>query len=305
MQSSSVLVSEERVAATGVVSRESPVSAISWAAIIAGAFAIAAISLILLALGAGFGFAAISPWSNSGASATTFGVAAAVWLIVVQWLSAAFGGYLTGRLRTKWVSVHSDEVYFRDTAHGFLAWAVATVITAAVLASAVSSLIGGAARMAGPAAASPGQGIAGAAAAPSAASALDPTAYLVSELFRTDRPNVNTNPQPARTEATPIIARGLSTGDVPAADRAYLTQLVAARTGLSQPDATRQVDDVIAQTKADNLKARATADRARKAASYLSFFTAFSMVVGAFIAAVAATIAGHRRDEVLALRTRL
>jgi hypothetical protein len=305
MQSSSVLVSEERVAATGVVSRESPVSAISWAAIIAGAFAIAAISLILLALGAGFGFAAISPWSNSGASATTFGVAAAVWLIVVQWLSAAFGGYLTGRLRTKWVSVHSDEVYFRDTAHGFLAWAVATVITAAVLASAVSSLIGGAARMAGPAAASPGQGAAGAAAAPSAASALDPTAYLVSELFRTDRPNVNTNPQPARTEATPIIARGLSTGDVPAADRAYLTQLVAARTGLSQPDATRQVDDVIAQTKADNLKARATADRARKAASYLSFFTAFSMVVGAFIAAVAATIAGHRRDEVLALRTRL
>ncbi len=305
MQSSSVLVSEERVAATGVVSRESPVSAISWAAIIAGAFAIAAISLILLALGAGFGFAAISPWSNSGASATTFGVAAAVWLIVVQWLSAAFGGYLTGRLRTKWVSVHSDEVYFRDTAHGFLAWAVATVITAAVLASAVSSLIGGAARMAGPAAASPGQGAAGGAAAPSAASALDPTAYLVSELFRTDRPNVNTNPQPARTEATPIIARGLSTGDVPAADRAYLTQLVAARTGLSQPDATRQVDDVIAQTKADNLKARATADRARKAASYLSFFTAFSMVVGAFIAPVAATIAGHRRDEVLALRTRL
>ncbi len=307
MQSSSVLVGAERVAATGVASAESPVSAISWAAIIAGAFAIAAISLILLALGAGFGFASISPWSNSGASATTFGVAAAVWLIVVQWLSAAFGGYLTGRLRTKWVSVHSDEVYFRDTAHGFLAWAVATVITAAVLASAVSSLIGGAARVAGSVTASPGQGTAGAgaAAAPSASSALDPTAYLVTELFRTDHPNVNTSPQPARAEATPIIARGQSTGDVPAADRAYLTQLVAARTGLSQPDATRQVDDVVAQTKADNVKARETADKARKAASYLSFFTAFSMVVGAFIAAVAATIAGHRRDEVLALRTRL
>ncbi len=305
MQNSSVRVGDERVVATGVLPAESPVSAISWAAIIAGAFAIAAISLILLALGAGFGFASVSPWSNSGASATTFGVAAAVWLIVVQWLSAAFGGYLTGRLRTKWVSVPSDEVYFRDTAHGFLAWAVAAVITAAVLGSALSSVIGAAARVAGPATAAAGPSAAAAAAAPSGSSALDPTAYLVNELFRTDHPDVNGNPQPARAEANPIIARGLGTGDVPAADRAYLTELVAARTGLSQPDAAKRVDDVVAQTKADNVKARQTADKARKAASYLAFFTAFSMVVGAFIAAVAATVAGHRRDEVLARRARI
>lgn len=296
---SSVRVSEERYLVSGTPAAESPVSAISWAAIIGGAFAIAAISLILLALGAGLGFASVSPWANSGASATTFTVAAAIWLLVVQWLSAAFGGYLTGRLRTKWVSVPSDEIYFRDTAHGFLAWAVAAVITAAVLASATSSLIGGAARLAGSAAATQGTTVAG---NPSVSPALDPTAYFVNELFRSDHPNVNANTQPARAEATPIIARGLSEGGMPAGDKTYLVQLVAAHTGLSQPDAAKRVDDVDAQVKAAWVKTHEAADRARKAASYLSFFTAFSMVVGAFIAAVTATVAGHRRDEILARR---
>ncbi|HUC69796.1 MAG TPA: hypothetical protein VMS01_01265 [Stellaceae bacterium] len=297
---SSTRMSEERIVAAGYAPAESPVSAISWAAIIGGAFAIAAISLILLALGAGLGFASVSPWSNSGASATTFTVAAAIWLLVVQWLSAAFGGYLTGRLRTKWVAVHSDEVYFRDTAHGFLAWAVAVVITAAVLASATSSLIGGAAGVVGTAAQSAAPG--STANAASGAAALDPTAYLVNQLFRSDHPDLSGNLPAARAEATPIVARGLSDGGMPAADKAYLTRLVTARTGLGQPDAAKRVDDVDGEVKAAWLKAHQAADKARKAASYLSFFTAFSMVVGAFIAAVAATAAGHRRDEMLARR---
>lgn len=302
MQSSTIAVGEERLVAAASAPGESTVSAISWAAIIAGAFAIAAISLILLALGAGFGFASVSPWSNSNPSVTTFGVVAAIWLIVVQWLSAAFGGYLTGRLRTRWVSAPSDEVYFRDTAHGFLAWAVASVLTAALLASTVSTLVGGTARMTTAASATPAAS--GSAAARSGSSALDPTGYLVAELFRTDHPEVNSSPQPARAEAAPIIAHGLAVGEVPAADQAYLTQLVAARTGLSQPDAAKRTGDVSAQVKADNLKARQAADKARKAAAYLAFFTAFSMIVGAFIAAVTATVAGHRRDEVLASRRR-
>jgi hypothetical protein len=292
----------ERGVVPGLAPAESPVSAISWAAIIGGAFAIVSISLILLALGAGLGFASISPWSNSGASATTFTVAAAIWLLVVQWLSAAFGGYLTGRLRTKWVAVHSDEIYFRDTAHGFLAWAVAAVVTALVLASVASSVIGGTARALGTAAATTAQGRPATAVTTSASPALDPTAYLVNELFRSDHPDANANLLPARAEATPIIVRGLSEDGMPPADKAYLTVLVAAHTGLSQPDAAKRVDDVDSQVKAAWVKAHQAADEARKAASYLSFFTAFSMLVGAFIAAVAATIAGHRRDEVLARR---
>ncbi len=224
MESTSLRVGDERLVAAGLVpvAAESPVSAVSWAAIIGGAFAIAAIGLILLALGAGLGFASVSPWSGSGASATTFTVAAAIWLLVVQWLSAAFGGYLTGRLRTKWVSVHSDEIYFRDTAHGFLAWAVAAVITAAVLASATSSVIGGAARVVGTAAQSAAPG--STANAASGSPALDPTAYLVNELFRSDHPDLSASLPAARAEATPIIVRGLSEGGMPAADKAYLTR---------------------------------------------------------------------------------
>ena len=96
---------------------ESATSAISWAAIIGGAFATAALSLILLALGSGFGLASVSPWPNSGASVTTFTAMTAIWLIIVQWVSSGLGGYLTGRLRTKWVGVHTHEVFFRDTAN--------------------------------------------------------------------------------------------------------------------------------------------------------------------------------------------
>ena len=132
-------------AATVIDSGAGTVSAVSWGAIIGGAFVIVAVSLILIALGSGLGLASVSPWPNSGVSVTTFGVITAIWLIIVQWLSSAFGGYVAGRLRTKWTGLHTDEVDFRDTAHGFLAWAVAAVVTAAVLASAVTSIIGGAA----------------------------------------------------------------------------------------------------------------------------------------------------------------
>src|SRR5277367_2578664 len=93
---------------------------VSWSAVIGGAFVAAAISLIMLALGAGFGLSAVSPWSNINASATAIDRAAIAWLIVTQIIACALGGYLTGRLRTKWVSVHTDEVFFRDTANGFL-----------------------------------------------------------------------------------------------------------------------------------------------------------------------------------------
>ena len=104
-----------------IVTEESSASALSWSAIIGGAVAAAGVTLILAALGAGLGFASLSPWSRVGASATTFAVTTAIWFVVVQWLSSAFGGYLAGRLRAKWVGIHTDEGVFRDTAHGILA----------------------------------------------------------------------------------------------------------------------------------------------------------------------------------------
>src|ERR1700735_3434893 len=125
---------------------EAGASAVSWAAVLAGAFVASAFSLALVALGAGLGLLSISPWSNNNASMTTFGILAAAWLIAVQLFSSGIGGYLAGRLRTRWVGVHTDEVYFRDTSHGLLVWAVGAVGSALLLSSAASSGASGGAR---------------------------------------------------------------------------------------------------------------------------------------------------------------
>src|ERR1700761_2567895 len=118
-------------------------SAASWSAIFAGTVVAIAISVVLFALGSGLGFAAVSPWQSQGVSATTFAVTTAIWFIVVQWLSSAAGGYLAGRLRTRWIGTHAHEVFFRDTAHGFVTWALATVLVAGLVVASVTSTIGG------------------------------------------------------------------------------------------------------------------------------------------------------------------
>src|SRR6516164_8477083 len=263
---------------------ESSVSAISWGSIIAGSFAIAASSLILLAIGSGFGLASVSPWPNSGASVTTFTAMTAIWLVIVQWLSSALGGYLTGRLRTKWVGVHTHEVFFRDTAHGLLAWAVAAVLGTAVLASAVSSLLSSGARVAGTIASGAVEG------ARQVAVEENPLGYYVDSLFRSDHPDANVSDQDVKAETTRILALGIKNGDVPAYDKTYLAQLVTARAGVSQADAEKRVDDVTAKVKAVETKARQVADATRKAGAYLSIYTGITMMIGAFIAAVAAAL---------------
>src|SRR4029453_4119541 len=122
---------------------ESSASAVEWAAIVGGALAAVGVSIILFTLGSGLGLSTVSPWSWSNPSPTTFGMVAAILFIITQWLASALGGYLTGRLRKKWVGIRTDEVVFRDTAHGFLAWALATVLIAPFIppgASAVATV---------------------------------------------------------------------------------------------------------------------------------------------------------------------
>jgi hypothetical protein len=279
---------------------EASTSGVAWPAIIGGAFAAVALSLVLLALGSGLGLASVSPWSNVGASATTFTVITAVWLIVIQWLASGLGGYLTGRLRTKWVGLHTHEVFFRDTANGFLTWATATVIGAAFLASAASSVVSGSATIvagvASGATAGASQGVTQSATR-SGGNLADPMGYFIDNLYRTDHPSANAVDGDVRAQSTRILLNGMLNGDVPASDKIYLAQLVSARAGLSQVDAAKRVDDVIAQEKTAEVKARQTADAARKAGAYLSIFTALSMLIGAFIASAAAAVGGRQRDE--------
>jgi hypothetical protein len=272
-----------------------PASGVSWAAIFAGGVTAAAMSILLLIFGAGLGLSSVSPWAGAGVSVTTFTVLAAIWLIIVQWVSSLFGGYMAGRLRTKWVNVHTDEVFFRDTAHGFLAWALGTLIVAAVLASATTSTISGASRAVATAASGAGQ-----------------NTYYVDLLFRQ---NINPNGTSAlpddaaaaqvtglpdsemRAEAATILAQGATVTGVSPTDSAYLAQLVSARTGLAPADAQARVTDVLNREQAAITSAKQAADSARKASALAAIYTFISLLIGAFIASVAGAIGGRLRDN--------
>jgi len=269
-------------------------SAASWPAILAGAVIAAATTLILMALGSGVGLASISPWSNHGVSVKTFAVTGAIWLIVTQWISAGLGGYIAGRLRTRWIGTHTHEVFFRDTAHGLITWAVATLVVAAVFSSSVTHGAGAAGHAAAEVASGGMQG-----AMQSSATANSPvSAYGIDKLFRSTGSGGPGSPSiDPRAETGHIAANALVNGSVPDADRAYLAEQIAARTGISQAEAQARVDAFIASVMQAQEKVKADADAARKAAAETSIFLALSMLVGAFIASVAAALGGRLRDE--------
>jgi len=263
---------------------EASKSAVSWAAIFAGTAVAISISLVLLTLGSGLGLASLTPSVRSAASSGSLAALVTVWIVVVQWLSAASGGYVTGRLRTRWVGTHTHEVFFRDTAHGFVTWAVATAIVAVVIASATSALLADGVHAATTMASGATQG------ADSHARINRVAPYEVDALFHTPAGDAKSPSIDGRGEAERILINGLSAGGVPDADRTYLASLIAARTGISHADAEKRVDDVVARTQQE-------AEAARKAAARTSFLTALAMMIGAFVACAAAALGGHERDR--------
>ena len=285
---------------------EASASAVAWSAVFAGAIVAAALSLVLLLMGSGLGLTMVSPWSSSGVSATTFAVSTAIWLIVVQWLSSALGGYLTGRLRTRWAGIRTDEAFFRDTAHGLLMWALATVLLAGVLSSAATAIVAGGAGAAASLASGKAQGAADSATGGAAHAAGLPAEYFVDLMFRAPAASSSAsdaiaaiqNGTGARAEASQILIVSAASGAVSAADRSYLAQLVSARTGRSAADAQQRVDDVLRQIDQAKAKAKETEDKARKAGITTTLLMVLSLFVGAFVASAAAALGGRRRDEV-------
>jgi hypothetical protein len=223
---------------------------------------------------------------------------------------------LAARLRSKWIGIHTNEAFFRDTAHGFIAWAFAILISATLLGTATTHLLGGAASGAGAAATQP-------------STSVNPTQVYVDRLFRRDTsPAANstaavapaTNSGAAGTASAPetgaaparpaAAATGAGTGNNAAAraevlrlwtassleqgglsadDKTYVARLISERTGLGAADAQKRLDDVIAQAKAD-------ADRARRGAAQLAFWTTAALLFGAFAASLAAAEGGQYRD---------
>ena len=276
-------------------------SGLSWAAIAAGAVGAAALTLVLVAFGAGLGLSAISPWGNSGVSASTFKTGTGIYLVIVAVMSSAVGGYLAARLRTKWAGVNTHEVFFRDTAHGFLAWAFATVLSASFLSAATAYLANGTAAGLGGAASQTSRSVnpdevyvdklfRSKAMAPAAAAATPDAANPTPPAGNNPSPANNANAAQARAEVLRLWSAGIHDNqDISAADRTYVAQVVAARTGMSEADAEKRVDDVIAEAKT-------AADNARKGAAKLSFWLTAAMLFGAFAASLAAAEGGSLRD---------
>jgi hypothetical protein len=268
-----------------IETEEAGVAGVSWAAVTAGAIVSCALTLVVLAFGVGLGLSVVSPWGGAGVSTTTFKIGTGLFMIVVAMLSSSIGGYVAGRLRSRWIGVRTDEVYFRDTAHGFIAWALATVLGAILLASPASSLIGGAA-----------SGLTQSATTSTAQSS-GPMDGYVDMLLRpnTLAPNAGV-PSEVRAELARLLTNSLRNGgDLQPADRGYLAKVVAARTGLNQADAEKRVDEVVTEAKTD-------IDAARKAAAQLAFWLTASLLVGAFCASLAATEGGGLRDGTWGVR---
>ena len=288
-------------------------SAVSWSSIAAGATAAAALTLILSMLGTGLGLSSVSPWAYTGVTAKTLGVSTILWLTFTQLIASGLGGYLAGRLRTKWVAVHTDEVFFRDTAHGFLAWAVSALMTVALLSSMIGSIVSSgiqAGSMA--AAATTGSAAVGAEMAKYNA---EPMAYFMDSLFRKDiyavassaildesgaMQRVNKEPAESEAEITRIFMNSIATGPLPAEDSRYAGQLVAQHTGLTQQAAEKRVTDIYARIQSRlrtaEIAAKEAVDSARKASVYASLWFFISLLIGAFVASFAATYGGRQRD---------
>ena len=253
------------------------VSAVSWAAICGGALIAIATTLILVSLGSGFGLGLAAPWGQATDTIVHLGIFAGIWLVVVQWLSSAIGGYVTGRMRVRWVGLHTHEVFFRDTAHGFMTWSLATVIMAAVAAWV-------------------GANVAGLAAGADKAIPPLSVAYDADTLYRTVAGD-QTPVQTVRDEAARTLATSVVTGTVSQEDRDWLIASISARTGASAATAAGRVDAVLAREHREIEAAKTAVDEARVAAAKASLLTALSLLVGAFIASVSAAIGGQLRDK--------
>lgn len=331
------------VTETSVV-EPAPESAVSWGAILAGAVAAAALSLILLILGIGLGLSSVSPWSFDGVSKETFGWGSIAWLTFTALAASGLGGYLAGRLRTRWTRLHGDETYFRDTAHGFVSWAVATLLTAGLLTSAIGGILGTGVKTIGAAAGSAAS-TAGVAAAGAGTAAMGSEEgdlnYWVDSFFRSTsnpaappadpaapvnptamvagvgpgnvpppRPLPPQGPRPGqgpagdrrevRAEVNRIIVTSLQSEGLNPADKAYLAQVVARETGMSQAEAEARVTDIQTRMRAAleeaKNKAKQVADDARKATAYAALWLFITLLIGAFFASLSATWGGRRRD---------
>ncbi|MDO9318359.1 MAG: hypothetical protein Q7V56_09180 [Gammaproteobacteria bacterium] len=272
---------------------------VSWGAVLAGAVCAAALSFILLILGFGLGLSAVSPWSNTGAGLAAIGISSIVWVAFTQITASGLGGYIAGRLRVRWADVHNDEVYFRDTAHGLIAWSIATLAAAVLLTSTLSTVLGGGLRLG----AEVGEGVTEGASQVVATVTNAADSYFTDALLRPQSATaVDAAGDSMRAEISTILLHNLSGGELSAADTQYMARVIGNHTGLSQAQSESRVLQIFAEAQqaaiASENTAREAADIARKAASTSALWMFVALLCGAFFASLMATLGGRQRDAV-------
>ena len=285
---------------------------VEWGPIIVGTLGALAITIVLMTFGGALGLSVTSAQPYAGLSAKALAVLAGLYVALVHVASFATGGYLAGRMRTPWRTTDTVESHFRDGGHGFAVWALGVVLGAVFAMSGVGAVLKAAI---GAATAVASAGVAGAAANPQTPAALQqlslqPTDYAVDRLLAPGpgaaAPAGATAPAggPAAASradlAGPIARAFAANADNPqldARDRTWLASLVSQRTGLSQADAEKRVDEAFAELKAAEQKARDAADKARKATLIAAFLAAATLAIGcaAACAGAAARCAPSRR----------
>ncbi|WP_397474736.1 hypothetical protein [Pusillimonas sp.] len=273
---------------------ESTRSAVSWGAVIAGAVIAAALMATLVTGGTGLGLLAVSPWQNDGASVTTVAVGTILWMFLTHIIAYGIAGYVTGRLRTKWTDPRSDEIYFRDTAHGFLVWALSVAVGLVVYGFMVGSVISGTAKV-GTQAVS--------AAAGQLASVDDPAAsmdYFADALLRSGGMDAGVREGDDRREVALILSTSVVKGEISEADQTYLVRLISQRADIDESEARARLNEIGGQAQQTfeeaETKAREAADAARKYAAAFSLWAFAALLLGAFVASFSATIGGRARD---------
>lgn len=271
---------------------------INWSAIIAGGLASATFAILLSILGVGLGLSVISPWSNVGAGAATIGISAIIWLSVTQIIASGMGGFLAGRLRAKWFGVHVDEVYFTDSVHGFLTWAIALIISVILFTSFLGSFLD--------------KGIQSAEIYSNSMSRShhqlktegltdDAETYYLESLFRpnndVDKKKLTTLNDNKMLEVRRVFSQSLKNGSVSPDDLSYLSQLVSENTGLPKEEAEKNVNQAFNDISEAKLAMKVAADDARKASAYTTLWAFIALLIGAFSASYSAVLGGRYRNS--------
>lgn len=272
--------------------------AVSWAGVCAGAVIAVAVSAMLLTGGTGLGFLSISPWRNAGPPGTTLAFGSIVWLLVSQIIAYGVAGFITGRLRTRWRDATPDEVYFRDTAHGLLMWSVSAIIGLLLIGVTATSFVSGATRVAASLAGSASAVVSEGAQAANRGPSLD---YFAEALLRPAEPAAARPQRDARAEVSGILARSVLDGQLSDADRAYLIKVIAQRAGVDEATARQRLAQIQSQAKQAvaqaGQKAKEAADAAREALAVFSMWAFAALLLGAFVASLAAALGGRMRDR--------